>query len=165
MEPQPQSAPAAIDPEAPKITAEVFGSGLHCAESVLMALARAQGIESDILPKVATAFGGGFSRTCGPCGALTGAAMGIGLALGRKEPAESVDTPYAATQQLIREFEQAFGSRHCHELLGCDLGTEEGLATFKEKQLRERCSQFTGKATEIAVRLIAQAKAAPPSTT
>lgn len=132
-----------------------MASGLYCAESVVSALARAQGEESELLPKLASAFCGGMAGTCGTCGALTGAVMGISLAFGRSEPGASLQQAYTATQQLVREFEQAFGARDCHILLGCDLGTPEGKAIFREQQLHVRCNQYTGKATEIAAQLIA----------
>jgi C_GCAxxG_C_C family probable redox protein len=134
-----------------------FVSGLYCAESVVLALANAQGIKSDLLPKVATAFCGGMSRTCGTCGALTGAIMGIGLALGRSSADGSVQPSYAATQELIKEFEREFGSRECHVLLGCDLGTQEGQEMFLEQGLSGQCTKFTGKAAEIAARIISKA--------
>ena len=140
-----------------KSAEDSFTSGLYCAESVVLALAKAQGIESDLLPKVATAFCGGMSRTCGTCGALTGAMMGISLALGRSKADESVAPSYAATQKLIREFEQEFGARECHVLLGCDLGTPEGQEMFREEGLSAQCTKFTGKAAEIAARIISQA--------
>jgi C_GCAxxG_C_C family probable redox protein len=137
---------------------ELFASGLYCAESVVTALARSQGLYSTLLTKTATAFCGGMARTCGTCGAVTGAIMGIGLALGRSAPGESVAPSYIATQQLIREFEEEFGSRDCHVLLGCDLGTPEGQAMFRERKLGELCRQYTGRAAEIAARAIAAAK-------
>lgn len=134
-----------------------FAAGLYCAESVVLALADAQGIESELLPRVATAFCSGMGRMCGTCGALTGAIMGIGLALGRSEPGSPVQPSYTATQRLIREFEQEFGARDCHVLLGCDLNTPEGQAIFRENRLGERCARYTGKAAEIAARAIAEA--------
>lgn len=134
-----------------------FASGLYCAESVALALAKAQGEDSDLVPRIATAFCSGMARSCGPCGALTGAMMGISLTFGRSSPGEPVKDAYVATQQLIREFEQAFGARDCHVLLGCDLATEEGQATFRDQRLGERCLKYTGKATEIAARIIAEA--------
>ena len=140
-----------------KSAEDSFSSGLYCAESVVLALAKAQGIESEILPKVATAFCSGMSRTCGTCGALTGAIMGIGLALGRTNADDSVQPSYAATQELIKEFEQEFGARECHVLLGCDLNTQEGQETFLEQGLNEQCAKFTGKAAEIAARIISTA--------
>ena len=140
-----------------KSAEEFFASGLFCAESVVLALAKAQGIESDLLPKVATAFCSGMARTCGTCGALTGAIMGVSLGLGRSDASGTVQQSYAATQRLIQEFEQEFGARDCHVLLGCDLNTPEGQATFRENRLGERCAKYTSKATAIAARIVSEA--------
>ncbi len=136
---------------------ESFSSGLYCAESVVLALAKAQGIESDLLPRMATAFCSGMARTCGTCGALTGAMMGVSLALGRSEANESVQPTYTATQRLIREFEQEFGARDCNVLLGCDLNTPEGQTAFSESRLWERCEKYTSKAAEIAAHIVSEA--------
>lgn len=144
--------------EVRKCAEESFASGLYCAESVVLSLAKAQGIESELLPKIATAFCSGMARTCGTCGALTGAIMGLSLSLGRSQAGESVQDSYAATQRLIGEFEQAFGARDCHVLLGCDIGTPEGQATFRENRLGERCAQYTGKAAEIAANILAETR-------
>jgi C_GCAxxG_C_C family probable redox protein len=141
--------------EVRKFAEESFNSGLYCAESVLVALAKAQGVDSDLLPKVATAFCSGMSRTCGTCGALTDAIMGVSLALGRSKAGDSVQPSYDATQLLVKEFEKEFGARDCHDLLGCDLNTPEGQATFRENRLGEqRCFKYTGKAAEIAARIV-----------
>jgi C_GCAxxG_C_C family probable redox protein len=143
-----------------KSAEDSFASGLYCAESVLLALAKGQDIENEFLPKMATGFCGGMARTCGTCGAVTGAIMGIGLALGRSQAGQSVQPAYAATQRLIGEFEQEFGSRDCHVLLGCDLGTPKGQATFREKKLGERCARYTGRAAEIAANILNEAQEA-----
>ncbi len=137
---------------------ENYDSGLFCAESVLVALANEQGIDPELLTKIATPFCGGMSRMCGTCGALTGAIMGVGLTLGRSTPNQSVQPSYEVTQDLIREFEQTFGSRNCHELLGCDLNTTEGRQLFRENRLDEQCAGYTGKAAEIAARLVSLKK-------
>ena len=138
---------------------DAFSSGLYCAESVVLALAKAQGVESDLLPKVATAFCSGMSRTCGTCGALTGAMMGVSLSLGRSEASKSVQPAYTAAQRLIREFEQEFGARDCNALLGCDLNTAEGQTAFNKDRLWERCEKYTSKAAEIAARIVSEANA------
>jgi C_GCAxxG_C_C family probable redox protein len=135
---------------------ESFSSGMYCAESVVLVLAKAQGIDSELLPKMATAFCSGMARTCGTCGALTGAVMGVSLALGRSQPGESVQPVYEATQKLIHEFETKFGGKDCHVLLGCDLGTPDGQATFREQGLGQRCREYTGVAAEIAAKVIAE---------
>lgn len=143
--------------DARKNAEEAYSSGLFCAESVLLALTKAQGVESELIPRMATAFCSGVSRTCGDCGALTGAIMGVSLALGRSAANEPVLPAYAATQEVIRTFEAEFGSRNCAALLdGCDLNTPEGQAKFKAEQLGQRCRRYTGRAAEIAVQVLAQ---------
>ncbi|BAL25594.1 C-GCAxxG-C-C family protein [Azoarcus sp. KH32C] len=155
MEDRPTSIPSS---ESVRQAAEdAFASGLYCAESVLSALAAAQGVKSELLPKVATAFCSGMARSCGPCGALTGALMGVGLALGRDDSSKSVQSAYAVTQELIRAFEHEFGARNCDELLGCDLGTAEGQTKFKDERLYERCRLYTGRTAEMAAQLLAPA--------
>jgi len=133
-----------------------FKDGLLCAESVVIALATIQNIESKHLPQIASAFCGGMARTCGTCGALTGAMMGLSLGLGRRSTNEKVQPIYTATQKLIAAFEAEFGSKECHLLLGCDIGTEEGQAMFKDHQLRKRCTQYTRKAAEIAATILVE---------
>lgn len=141
-----------------KSAEEHFASGMFCAESVVLAVAESQGVDYEGLPRIATAFCSGMGRTCGPCGALTGAVMGISLALGRTNGNESAMPSYLATQKIVQEFEKEFGSRDCHVLLGCDLGTPEGQVTFREDKLGRRCAHFTSKAAEMAGRIIMEAQ-------
>lgn len=148
-------------PDVREAAEGLFKSGLFCAESVVLAMARAEGVESELLPRVASAFCSGMARTCGTCGALTGAVMGVGLALGRSNASESIQPAYTATQRLVKEFEDRFGSRDCQALLdGCDLNTAAGQATFKEQGLGQRCVRYTGAAAEIAARAIAEVRQA-----
>lgn len=134
---------------------QAFASGLYCAESVVLALARHHGVNSPLVPRMATAFCSGMARSCGPCGALTGALLGIGLILGRDAPGAPVEPAYRAAQRMIAAFEQAFGARDCAELLGCDLGTEAGQAIFRAQQLGVRCKRYTARAAELAADIIA----------
>jgi len=106
--------------EVRKSAEESFASGLYCAESVVLAIAKAEGIASNLLPKIATAFCSGMARSCGICGALTGAMMGVSLVLGRSTPNEFVQPAYTATQCLIQTFEKEFGSRDFSETAADD---------------------------------------------
>lgn len=135
-----------------------FKEGLFCAESVLLTLARRQGVDDPNVPAIATGFCSGLSQTAGPCGAVTGAVMGIGLALGRKEAGSSVNQSYDATKALVNRFTEEFGSVNCADLLGCHLGTPEGQQTFTEGKLWKRCMTYTGRATEMAAEIIDTAK-------
>jgi C_GCAxxG_C_C family probable redox protein len=135
---------------------ELFEMGYHCAESVLLAVAESKGIQSDLIPRIATGFCGGISRTGGMCGAVSGAIMGINLVAGRNSPAGSVEPSYSLTQQLISRFEKQHGSTNCRQLINCDLATEEGQRTFKENHLIERCQQYVGDATSMVMSLLAE---------
>jgi C_GCAxxG_C_C family probable redox protein len=133
---------------------ELFESGFYCAESVLLAITESKGIKSDLIPRIATGFCSGVSRTCGTCGAVSGAIMAINLFTGRNSPTGSVTESYNAVQKLLRMFENRFGSTNCRELVGCDLGTEEGQNFFKSNNLREKCRRYTEEATGMALLLI-----------
>jgi len=141
--------------QAPQRSRELFQSGFFCAESVLLALAESRGIQSDLIPRIATGFCSGVSRTGGMCGALSGAIMGIGLVAGRNSPTESLEPAYALVQKLIDRFEKQYCSINCRQLLGCDLGTDAGQRYFMENQLIESCWQYAEAATSIALSLIA----------
>lgn len=142
---------------------EFKNKGFKCAESVIMALAKDQGIESDLLAKIGTVFSSGMAKTCGTCGALTGAMMGIGIALGRTTTSESADPSQDATRKLITDFEKEFGAKNCHQLLGCDIGTKEGQVFFKEhkQRLKKECTGYTRRAAEIAALILDKQESAP----
>lgn len=136
---------------------DLWDLGFYCAESVLLAVARAEGLQSGLLPAVASAFCSGQARTCGPCGALSGALMSLGVVLGRRSEKDGMDTVYAAGGQLIEKFEDEFGSRDCRSLLdGCDLGTPEGQIMFRERGFMAHCRNFAGRAAEMSWEIIAE---------
>ena len=135
---------------------ELFKSGYFCAESVLSAIAEAQGVQSDLIPKIATGFCSGISRTGGLCGAVSGAIMGINIIAGRSSPSESIEPSYTLTQKMISRFEREYGSVNCSQLIGCDLATAAGQQYFVENHLMERCLQYAEGATRMAISLIAE---------
>jgi C_GCAxxG_C_C family probable redox protein len=85
------------------------------------------GIENPIIPRIATAFGGGMGGVGSVCGAVVGAVRAIGLAHGREEPSQSRDRAYELTRQVYQGFQQEMGSTICRELTGLDLTTPEGV--------------------------------------
>jgi putative redox-active protein with C_GCAxxG_C_C motif len=80
--------------------------------------------------------------------------MGIGLAVGRDSPEESVDPAYDLTTRLLCVFEERFGSTNCRDLTGCDLSTEEGQRSFQDNQVFERCRDYVQAAADIARQLV-----------
>ncbi len=143
-----------MNEQATKRCRELFRSGFYCAESVLMAIAESRGIQSDLIPRIATGFCSGMARTGGQCGAVSGAMMAISLFTGRQSPAESVDGNYALVHDLMRQFAQRYGSTNCQALLGCDLDTAEGQQVFMANRLIERCYDYAEGATRMTVSLL-----------
>ncbi len=133
----------------------LFDSGLNCAESTITALADYLRLKDSSIPKIATGFGGGFSRTKNVCGAVTGAIMALGLLFGRNQATESKEQCYAKTQKFINSFTETFGSINCFELSGVDFNTREGALLYKEKVHRECCVKLVRFAVEkvISMRL------------
>mgnify|MGYP001041984081 FL=1 len=130
---------------------------------MLLALAEQQGIRSDVIPQIATGFCGGLSHTGGLCGAVSGAVMGIGLALGRSTPEDSRDRLSAAVPAFLRAFEAQFGSLTCPGLTGCDLGTPEGQAKFDTEGRAALCHRLVAEAARLAAELIAPPASPAPS--
>ena len=117
-------------------------------------MAESKNVESDIIPKIATGFCSGMAQTCNICGAVSGAIMAISLFSGRSAADEDINPNYVMVRELTDRFEKEFGTINCSKLLGCDLNTPEGQSFFIEKNLMEKCSIYTQKATKIAMSII-----------
>ncbi len=133
---------------------ELFESGLFCAEAVLKTIAEQQGVASQLIPGVATGFCSGLARSGGPCGAMTGAVMALGLVLGRNDPERSVEQTYDAVRTMMTKFEAHLGSTNCTELLGVDLGTPEGRQAFEDRNLDSQCADITGFAAALVEEIL-----------
>jgi C_GCAxxG_C_C family probable redox protein len=143
-----------MDDQVAKRSREYLESGFWCAESVLLAVAEVKGVQSDMIPKIATGFCSGMARTGSQCGALSGGIMSIGLLLGRSIPGSPVNAVYSRVEKLRQDFEEQFGSTSCSELLGLDLGTEEGLQKYHAENMREHCLAFTEATTRMVMALL-----------
>ena len=100
-------------------------------------LVEALGIEERCIPRIATGFAAGMGRHGETCGALVGAVMALGLRYGREDggDSEAKAKTYAKVDQLLRAFQDQFGSLICRELTGCDFLTPEGDERFKRENL------------------------------
>jgi C_GCAxxG_C_C family probable redox protein len=121
-----------------------FNSGFNCAESMLLALSKQPAFQGrglgNLIPRVATGFGGGLARNGSVCGALAGAAMAIGLALGRDDAQASRDPCYPAIDRLISEFQERFYSSLCRDISRVDMKTEEGRRRYQMLIHNEVCN-------------------------
>ncbi len=129
-----------------------FAEGYNCAQSVLWAFCEGLGLDADTALRLACGFGGGMGRRQEVCGAVSGAIMAIGLKHGRGEGEDRAvtDAAYAKVRELMASFQARFGSYVCRDLLdGCDLRTEEGQRSFRERDLLNRtCKVCVATAAE-----------------
>jgi C_GCAxxG_C_C family probable redox protein len=133
-----------------------FKGDYNCAQSVLLTMQEYYGVASNILvPKIATAFGGGIGRRGSLCGALTGAIMAIGLKHGTNNTLlVEKEKAYTIALKFYDQFVEEFGSPFCRELIKFDLTKSEELERLRKSKVRdEKCSNFVKRAVEILITL------------
>lgn len=135
---------------------DYFAQKYSCAESVLLGLVEAHGIDCPNAPRIASGFGGGVGSFGEICGAISGAVMVLGLKFGRDSvDAEQKVICYEKVSRLLEAFENEFGSVRCDALTDCVMRTPEGKARAKELDLHNTlCPKFVAFAAETASELI-----------
>jgi C_GCAxxG_C_C family probable redox protein len=120
----------------------------------LLAVAGSLNIHSDLIPRIATGFCSGISRTAGMCGAVSGGIMSISLALGRSAPTDKSDPCYQAVRTFMGRFASQFNSLNCLELTGFHLGTPEGHAAFLASDQIKQCTEYVAESTRLVVEIL-----------
>ena len=117
-----------------------------------MALAKCQGVESPLIPRIATGFGAGVGRSGEVCGAVTGAVMGLSIRYGRDRVAPVKDwRPYWYATELLERFRGEHGEIRCPALLGLDVAKPEDYEEFNRRNLWvNSCTRYILSATGIA---------------
>jgi C_GCAxxG_C_C family probable redox protein len=113
-----------------------------CAETTFLALKKAFGLPDADDSAAAMALNGGVAYSGATCGAVTGAAMALGLLAERRidDHAAAKRAARVLTAQLMAEFEREHGAVDCRRLLGMDIRTDEQHRTFIESGIwRDRC--------------------------
>ncbi len=131
--------------------AALFAEGFSCSQSVFLAFAEELGLEREPALKLSQALGGGMGHLGETCGAVSGAFLAISLKHGRSraEDLAARDRTYEKMKLLADVFRDRFGSLRCNDLLGCDLGTTEGMAEARSRDLfQTRCPLFVRLAAE-----------------
>lgn len=116
-----------------------FSEGYNCAQSVLLTMFEYWNGKSDLVPKIATCFGGGIGRCGSVCGGVAGGVMALGIRFGTNGPStEGRKRAYQLAQRFYRRFERENGSVLCRELIGYDLSDPEELEKARESKVFER---------------------------
>ena len=141
--------------EHEQLAVDLFLSGAACCQSVLCAFCDVHGLDRVTAARLASSLGGGVGRLRQTCGAVTGAAMVMGLLYGFDYPPEgdAKGELYAAVQEMLLPFRTHFGTFSCRELLeaaGCEASELPSPETRTPEYFRRRpCPE--------AVRLAARA--------
>jgi len=137
---------------------ELYGS---CAQGTLLALQEEFRMEDVFTLKAATAMPGMALRG-ETCGAVVGAIMALGMALGREKPDDfkAVQRTTKAARKLCRRFEQEFGGCNCRDVQHGIFGRSFNLADaadqveFVKADAARKCRAPAARAARIAGELI-----------
>lgn len=132
-----------------------FRTGYNCAQSVLLTMFEHWNGTNELIPKIATAFGGGIGRCGSICGALTGSVMAIGTRYGTNDPSpERRLKAYELARKIYKQFEERHGNVLCRQLIGYDLSDPEELEKARNANVfEEKCKDFVWTAIEILANL------------
>ncbi|MBR1532734.1 MAG: C_GCAxxG_C_C family protein [Ruminococcus sp.] len=136
-----------------KIAEDLFRQGYNCAQSVLLAFSDITGLDDTTAAMLASSFGGGLSRMREVCGAVSGAAMVLGIVKGYSDPTDhhAKKAHYHLVQEFARRFKERNGSIVCRELLaGADASVGGDPAERTEAYYKKRpCPKLVRIAAEI----------------
>ena len=135
---------------------EIFDSGFNCAQAVISMYTEKYKLDIEQALRLSCGFGAGMARMQETCGAVTGAIMIIGLAVGEKRPdlTDRKEEVYAIISEFIKQFKDKNNSIKCSELLKCDVNTEEGRYFYDVNELHDKvCMKCIKDAVEILDKL------------
>lgn len=133
--------------------AELFSTGLNCAQAVFCAFDDKLGLDDETAAKVSSGLGGGVGRLREVCGTVTGATLVLGMKFGPDKAAV-----YPKVQEFAARFKTETGSIVCHELLEGTGATKGGApdARTTEYYRKRPCIELVRLAARIVADLAFQ---------
>ena len=127
----------------------LFREGCNCSQAVFAAFADELGLDEELARRVACGLGGGVGRMREVCGAVSAAAMVLGMRHGPDKTAA-----YPAIQEFCAKFKAETGSIVCRELLAGTGATSGGApdARTPEYYRKRPCVELV----KLAVTLLGQ---------
>jgi C_GCAxxG_C_C family probable redox protein len=128
-----------------------------CSQAVVQTFQDLLGLEDGLLFKAAGPLcaGLGMGRTCG---ALSGGAMVLGMKQGRSRIEDGIEGLFPgllAAQDLVRRFEQEFGTASCGEISGLDWTDSEAVTkALSAPEFVEKCARVVSKTAEMVAEII-----------
>ncbi len=134
-----------------EIASELFLNGFNCAQAVFATFAEDYGLSRETALKIADPLGGGVR--CGEvCGAVTGAALVIGLKHGHTDPDDlaSKECCIGEIQEFRNRFLSYNGNLVCRDILGVDICEPKGRKFAHDHNLFHTvCVDMVTSAAEI----------------
>jgi C_GCAxxG_C_C family probable redox protein len=130
------------------------GRPFNCCESVLLPLAEYLGVRSELIPKIATGIGAGFSLNGFTCGTISGATMAIGIKYGRTANDQNPQIAWKKVDKFIEAFKERWKATTCRELTGLDIKTPDGLKEYYKSIHDYTCTERVKFAVEKALELL-----------
>jgi hypothetical protein len=100
----------------------------------------------------------GGSRVGSLCGALQAGALTLGMLYGAEEEKlgsqEALVESFQTVIRFYREFEKAFGSRNCPEIIHADLNNPEQRKKWVERGGLEECARLCGQTVRLLFSVI-----------
>ena len=128
---------------------QCFLQGHNCSQAVALAFADEAGVDPALVGAASLPLGGGLGRLRLTCGAVSGAAVALGLLF----PHATKDEMYALVQEFARRFTQAHLYLGCRELLQqAGVAVNEGPVSeprTEEFYKRRPCGRLIGDAAAI----------------
>ena len=128
-----------------------------CCSGVLAAYASEVGMDQDLAGAAGRGMAGGIGSLGNVCGAVSGAAMVIGLKTTNKDNINDVETGFK-TMEIVKEFIARFEEQHssiqCRELIGYDISTREKSALAMKEKAFANCPGYVKSAVTILDELL-----------
>lgn len=125
--------------------ARLFREGCNCAQAVFLAYSDLTGMDRDTAIKVSASFGGGVGRLREICGAVSGAAMALGMICAPLDPndQDAKAEHYRRVQAVAEKFRAKHETLICRELLDDKAGSGHVPEKRTETYYKVRpCEQF-----------------------
>jgi C_GCAxxG_C_C family probable redox protein len=111
------------------------------------------GIDSPLIPRIATGFGGGFGLKGSLCGVLIGSIMAIGLKFGRTDikDAQALATVNDKVKKFLARFETEFGAKDCAHLAGYQIINKDEWQKWVDSGGVKRCNAMLRRTVQVMV--------------
>ena len=122
---------------------------------MLLAVCQEFEIDNEIIPRIASGFGGGIGNTGSVCGAVAGGVMAIGLIMEREDTLEGWFSMAEVVKEFRKRFEAEMETINCSELTGLDFNETHSLEELMNSDIPQTvCFPAVGLAYRLVVDLL-----------